>query len=122
MGNDQTEDRMTGTEAIDYLGLQDACREWLKRDENLSIIEFACDRGHYLDCWDDLPVEYATAQATGLEGYEDYEGDLDDDLQLVANGAVEYLTTAGLLPNGYGYRPELVGDGYGLDTDDEEGS
>ena len=115
---------MTKTDAIDYLGLQDACQGWVQRDNDLCIIEFAEDRGFYTGVWDGIPVEYAQAQASGLPGYDDYDGDLDADIARIAVEAVEYLTDEGLLPNGYGQRPEHTGDGYGLDidTDDEEGS
>ena len=105
---------MTGTEAVDYLGLQDACREWLERDKNLSIVEFAEDRGYYTGEWFGLTVEYAQAQVAGFPGYDDYEGDLDRDLAAVAEEAIEYLTDNGILPNGYGYLPEHYRDGYGL--------
>ena len=113
---------MIATDAIDYLGLQEDCRIAVTRETHLALIEFAEDRGHYVGVWNGIAVEYATAQANGIDGYDDYEGDLDEDLALAAGDAVEYLTEAGLLPDGYGQREPLIDDGYGLLPDDGEGS
>ena len=113
---------MTGTDAIDYLGLQEDCRIAVDRDSHLAIIEFAEDRGFYTGVWDGIPVEYATAQASGLEGYDDYDGDLDQDLVRIATEAIDYLTEIGLLPEGYGTRTPGYHEGFGLLPNVGEGS
>ena len=113
---------MTRDQAVEYLGLRDGDKTDTT-DGNLAVIEFACDRGFYLDCWDELPVEYTIGRQTGLYGYDDYEGDLEADLTCVARGAVNYLRDEGLLPQGYGYDPQRPGDGFGFDeTTRGEGS
>lgn len=113
---------MTGLDAIDYLGLQDACLSWVERDSNLTIIEFAMDRGYFPGDWLELTIEAAIAAHNGETDGFDYEGDIDADLKGVSIEAVEFLNQAGLLPEGYGKRPELAGDGYGFTTEIEEGS
>ena len=107
---------MTRDQAVEYLGLRDG-EKTDTTDGNLAVIEFATDRGYYLDCWDELPVEYTIAQQEGFPGYDDYTGNLDDDLTAVARGAVAYLRDEGLLPQGYGYDSERPGDGFGYDKD-----
>lgn len=111
---------MIAIDAIDYLGLQEDCRIAVTREAHLALIEFAEDRGHYVGVWNGIAVEYAQAQANGLDGYDNYDGDLDDDLALAAGDAIEYLSEAGLLPDGYGQRPEHIGDGYGYIEDKDE--
>ncbi len=104
---------MTRDQAVEYLGLESDGKTTVT---NMAVIEFACDRGFYLDAWDEMPVEYTIARQEGFTGYGRYEGDLDDDLTAVARGAVGFLRDEGLLPIGYGYDPERPGEGFGRET------
>jgi len=104
---------MTRDQAVQYLGL-DATADDLT-ETNMAVIQFAADRGFYLDAWEEIPVEFTIARQEGFPGYEQYEGDLEYDLTCVAQGAVEFLRDEGLLPIGYGYDPERPDDGYGND-------
>ena len=113
---------MTGTEAIDYLGLLDGERRANIRDRQLAVIEFAYDRGWYAGVWNEWTIETATARSAGLNGYDEYEGDLDADLAYVTSEAVQYLNETGLLPEGYGPDEPHHDDGYGLLPTDGEGS
>ena len=115
---------MTGTEAIDYLGLLDGIQHLNQENRQLAIIEFATDRGYSIGFFDIMTVEYAQAKTDGVHDDEFFEGFEYDpnDLTLVANDAVEYLNDLGLLPTGYGPDRPHYDDGFGLLPTDGEGS
>ena len=115
---------MTGTEAIDYLGLLDDQRRSNIRDRQLAVIEFAEDRGYFIGFFDVMTVEYARARVDDNHTDEFFEGFefSDSDLTFVAQDATAYLNDNGILPEGYGPDAPHHDDGFGLLPTDGEGS
>ena len=116
---------MTKTDAIAYLGLLDGISDETVQVQNLTIIEFAEDRGYWsADLRVDGAVEHARAVGAGEEPYDAArDDDLDGEIAAAATRAVEYLNDEGLLPHGYGYDPSRPLDGFGFDeTTRGEGS
>ena len=112
---------MTRDETIGYISIDGTSDGIDPIPSDLAVIEFAEDRGYPIEADHERVVISAMltldGEVTNLDRY-----DLAKDVSTVAADAVAWLNDQGLLPNGYGYDDERPGDGYGLDTNTEEGS
>jgi hypothetical protein len=108
---------MTGNEAIDYLTEQTA-RDMTIIDRQLAVITSALDYGYWADRWELIAYDTAILRNVNGSGADHigYDGELDDDLTIVADNALAYLNDNGITPTAYDHGETDYKAGYGNST------